>query len=321
MCDADRVIDLGVEDPTFVDDLDGDDIPELSSWTSNDDGIAYRVRSGAHLGDAAHPDIATWVSDVRLDPLGCDLDGDGRDELYQSFRSVTTFYAGTLASTGDIAGGLLGAVEGEGPRCIPDVDGDGRVEVFQLVGGAFTLFLSSQLDPARVLGAADAWATLTDTSYPKWGGSLSPGDLDEDGVADTVFLASEPVGDVTRPVAALCTIDPARLATGGPIDITTATCGAPWLLYGGTFQLAHAIGDDRADLMVLYLDTLGNTVFAAIEDAGMGRPVTIARLRDGDYTSGGFGPDVLGTGAPSLWATTSHAEARATFEMVFARLP
>ncbi|MES2643688.1 MAG: integrin alpha [Myxococcota bacterium] len=319
MCEADVSIDLGVDDPTFVDDLDGDSIPELLSWTSHDHGLAYHVRSGAHLGDTAHPDLTTWAADVRLDPLGCDLDGDGRDDLFQSFRTVTTLYAGTLASTGDVTGALLGALEGEGPRCIPDVDGDARAELFVLQDGTFTLFLSSQLDPARVLGTADAWATLTDTSSPEWRGSLSPGDLDEDGVPDTFFFASEQVE--TRPVSSLCTLAPTLLTTGGPIDITTATCGAPWLVYGDTFTVAHAIGDDRADLMVLYLDPLGDTVFAAIEDVGMGQPVPIARLRDGDYTSGGFGPDVLGTGAPSLCATTSHAEARATFEMVFARLP
>jgi hypothetical protein len=58
---------------------------------------------------------------------------------------------------------------------------------------------------------------------------------------------------------------------------------------------------------------------AAVDDAGLAEPDRIALVPDGTYSAGGFGPDVLAAGAPSLWTTVARDDERPVFEMLFAR--
>ncbi len=340
ICDAD----LHVEVPdaatvAWLPDLDGDGaVDALLAADGHASPIdRYRVVSGRVLaGLATGPDLASWESDYIVHIDGCDLTGDGRDEVFVSVDdredTLRAYDGGALltgAGAGDLDAALLGAVVRDNPFawCVPDVDGDGGDELVVESGGDHRLFLAAQLDPATTLDAAAAWFTFTTPAGdPGWYMPVHVGDLDGDGADEHAWYLRVTGAELNYD---LCLLDPAPLALGG----TLAHTDAPLDCLGayanvGPITVDHAIGGPEADLVLLGADEGWNWSFHAYDGATLTTSTVIEPVFDyGEYDdymgwTGGFGPDVLDTGARSLWTRWAHGDvALWNVEVVYARTP
>ncbi len=319
MCDADVVVDFGaLQDAAWVDDADGDGVPELFYRTSGE-ARQYGVTSGTSvLAGNMGPDIGAWSSYARFEPLGCDLTGDGRGDFVTEDDEVHSLYDAAVLTAGDVDAALIGRVEAYGIHCLSDVDGDARDELMLTVlHEDWRLLLGSQLDPAVTLLPADGWGAFVDDGARAWS---TPVDVGEDGTGERVFLVTDEVDDDAWSEYALCRVRAADLAAGGTFDLATSpvACGEPWMSRLGAATAAYAVGDTRIDLLVAAADLDWSWGLYAIDDAGTDQPRALAAGLAG---AGGFGADVLGTGAPASWALFAPENERTSFEAVFARFP
>jgi hypothetical protein len=327
LCDAEYSAWLGEIDLLeWLDDLDGDGAADVLVTTVGDSDYTARVVSGRTLiGLESAPDVATWTNERLVRPVtGCDLDGDGRDDLASSGYKPRGYYAGSVLTSGDLDAAWLGDVTLSGAYgwCVPDVDGDGRDDLVLRDGSEYPILRSSQLDPAATLTSADAWATLTDDGTVEWTSPVTLGDLDGDGTDDSAWKVQL---DVPGSVYALCLFDETALAAGGELALADAAlaCAGEWddLDLPG---LADVTGDGAPDVVVYADNTRGHWSLYAIDGTDFTAAVELLPVSsapdhtDESVSSAGSGADVLGAGAPALWvAWHDRATYLATVEVLF----
>lgn len=186
------------------------------------------------------------------------------------------------------------------------------------------LYTAAQLDPAVTLDADAAWFTFLTALGEGWHMPVRLGDLDGDGAEEHGwFLRAE-----GRSMFDLCVLDPAPLADGGELAHTDAglTCDGPFANFDA-LAVDHAVGDSAADLVVMAADADWTWSFLAYDGGALTTPTVIEPLFTSpdynDYSwSGGFGADVLGMGARSLWTRWQHRDVGLwTVEVLYARTP
>ncbi len=338
-CDADLHVEWsGIEAVTWLDDLDGDSAVDalLTVTDATTVGVDHRVVSGRVLaGLATGADLAAWSGDRLFHVPGCDLTDDGRDEVFINVddrEDTVRAYDGAAVLAGALAedpdGALLGSIRRDDSHvwCVPDVDGDGGDELVVNGDGDHQLFLSTQLDPATTLDPDAAWVTFPEAPGDTWDFPFPLGDLDGDGADDHAWYIEK---EGSTWLYEMCVLDPAALVLGGELAVADAPlrCVAPFATYQAV-AVDHAVGGPEADLLVLAADTEWTWSFVAYDGATLAGPTVLARLfsseEDDDYTgwSGGLGPDVLGTGARSLWTRWQRRDVGYwTVEVLYARTP
>ncbi len=278
----------------WVDDVDGDGADDALLTTYQGDGTYLQeVWSGPVAVGAAEGDtpITSWVTSSELEPLpGCDLDGDGQEDLVAGDRGVV-LYSGALGEDGTFP--VLGELEsGTSTGCIPDVDGDGGDELYNYQREKYRLYRSSQLDPALVVAQEDAWIALE-------GAYLSvPAPLRAADGSGLVGWWFEAVYDYE-----LCVLDLAGLSGNVDADDEGAL---PQRCVDGrwgngasvTAWLDDVEGDTTPDIVLFGDDASGATSYRVVDGATLG---TDTLLVQGTPDYAGPGPDVLGVGARAIW--------------------
>lgn len=188
MCDAPALEHPEWSHASVADDLDADGLPELTYWDEPDTVGLWSPTLGERVSE---------TYDGALRPLGCDLNGDGADELVLgTLREYVVDGAAWLA--GDTRNAVLGEVENN-PVCIGDLDGDGISEV----GSVWTDLVIH--DGASIAGGPAEVIAIV--AGPVVGRPHALGDVDGDGLGDlAVYVQSD-----TR--SATCLVRGANLLT------------------------------------------------------------------------------------------------------------
>lgn len=334
VCDADVVIDDHVGDawatPYFfpTGDIDGDGVTDLLTGHAGAEYGSYDavLRSGAAAYAGAPAVLARWTIEGFFgSQLGCDVDGDGLQEFVRyAWRQPWTIVSGGYVRDGDATAALRGNLDVDDVvGCIPDVEGDGGDEVVTAEdAGSLRVFLSSQLDPARTLARADAWAELP-RSRPYdhgWSAPLRLGDADGDGAEDILWE----VVDYEEQAHRVCRFDAALFVAGGTLDAGAASVCTEAYERIDSVWLDDAVGGAVPEIVVVGTRSWSWSVRAS-DGATFGSAVALQELPIEIGTTQwqwayGHGGDVLRTGADALWFARSDEEmGRWTLDVSFAR--
>lgn len=296
----------------WLDDQDGDGADDALVLTNEgDDTWSHEVVPGpVAIGLAEGASLAAWTEAAYTSPMpGCDIDGDGREDLNIRTDVGWAIVSGAVTADGFPRLGSIPVTTSMG--CVPDADGDGGDELYTLQGGVIRFFRSGQLDPARTLRLDETWFTLAGDD---WAGAEPL--HDPEGGAGHVGWWLEVERDYQ-----LCLLDISGLSGAVPSADVPKTC-LPGLYDRDavTVWLDAVVGDATPDL-VLYGATVERPYAVRVVDGATLGEAEVLVTPSESPSSEGRGADVLGTGGHAIWGWFPEATlpGRYRLDVLYAR--
>ncbi len=284
----------------WLDDVNGDGADDALLTRYQDGGTWLHevwsgpVAIGAVEGDAP---LASWTSEADLEPLaGCDLDGDGHEDLVADGVDGAELLAGGAVGADGFR--RLGAIRTDSTLdCLPDADGDGGDELYvRPRSDRAHLFRSSQLDPATTLEEEAAGLTIE-------GEDLSVGEpLRAADGSGRVGWWLQVDGDYQ-----LCLFELAGLAgTVASADVPRSCLEDVYASAVVDTWLDEATGDTTLDIVL----HAGGSV-RVVDGATLGRSDLLVYVdaEERRITDVGPGSDVFGVGARAIWTLGDDPDA------------
>lgn len=298
-CDATWSTALTSDLVYWLDDIDGDGTDDAIVLTEGDDDRwLNEVWSGAVVaGVASGTPLASWTDTYTTSPMvGCDIDGDGYDDLRRQTRDGWDVYSGALDADGTFPR-LGGVTDSSGLSCVQDLDGDGTDEVYTARSGNYRLYRGADLDPGSVLATDAAWLTFT-------GGDWAlPANIRG---AHGEYFAGWWLGAGSD--YQLCAVD----LTGADGEVLTTD--VPTICLPDIYTRASVTGwldaveaDAAPDLVLFGYNQEGDGV-RVVNGAAFSYSTVLVATDEAFPTSVGPGPDVLGVGARAIWAWREDAD-------------
>ncbi len=290
-------------------DQDGDGADDLLLVAPVDDDVYpatydVQVLSGARVWAGDDTPLSRWIGSPGYS-IGCDLDGDGLTERYDTVDGRQELYDGGIVLTGDRDAARLARFDGDGfLGCVPDLDGDGLAEPVLEPWSDYAepeLYLSSGFDPDGWFTDAGPFLTFDMDSTGSWGAPQPLGDLDGDGLDDRTWTGLRRDDSTWR----VCHTDPAAYVTGTEVTPALAwtACTDGFARLDGAWT-GHLVGDEGLDLVLVARTAEGAWGFHAADAGELTGFVEVLPIYDTDDEvswEAWAGPDLRGNGGASLW--------------------